>query len=108
MAFDYNQQNFIRHYIKQINTFDIVYGVRLHPDKCPSNNQKTALEIWSLYGRPSATEREKKKVFGSAFNNTLIKSCFDTVKFDTNTTKYGHDDTNFPISEVSNFFFNAS
>jgi hypothetical protein len=37
------------------------------------------------------------------FNNTLKKSCFDTVKFDTNTTKYGHDDTHFPIIESQTF-----
>jgi hypothetical protein len=100
-------KNFIRHYIKQINTFDIVYGGRLHPDKCPSNNQKTALEIWSLW-KTKVPQNEKKRVFGSALTIPLSKkSCFDTVKFDTNTTKYGHDDTTF-LSLESQTFLNAS
>lgn len=87
-------KNYIYHYIKEINTFDIVYGGRLHPEKCPSNNQKLRWKYGRYMEDQSATEREKKGYSALLFNNTLIKKeCFETVKFDTNTTKYGHDDT---------------
>ena len=87
-------KNYIHHYIKQINTFDIVYGGRLHPEKCPSNNQKLRWKYGRYMEDQSAPEREKKGYSALLFNNTVIKKkCFDTVKFDTNTTKYGHDDT---------------
>lgn len=88
------RSNYISSYIFWLTNFDIVYGGRLHPEKCPSNNQKLR---WK-YGR--YIEDKKVNLRNSApfqsllFNNTVIKKAwFDKVKFDSHITKYGHDDT---------------
>lgn len=88
------RSNYISSYISWLINFDIVYGGRLHPEKCPSINQKLR---WK-YGR--YIEDKKVDLRNSApfqsllFNNTVIKkACFDKVKFDSQLTKYGHDDT---------------
>jgi hypothetical protein len=88
------QNNYISSYIALITNFDIIYGGRLHPKMCPSNNQKLR---WK-YGRfieDKRTEQRNLTPFPSLlFNNTVIKKAvFDKVKFDSNLTKYGHDDT---------------
>ncbi|MFV5702760.1 glycosyltransferase family 2 protein [Flavobacterium sp. XS2P12] len=86
--------DYIKKYITNLNDFDIVYGGRLHPEKCPSDNQKLRWKYGRFIEDKSVTNREIKSYQSLLFNNTLIKKhCFNRVKFDRKIKKYGHDDT---------------
>ena len=86
--------NFIKKYINNLQDFDVVYGGRLHPEKCPSNNQKLRWKYGKFIEDKSAANRNKKHYQTLLFNNTVIKKVlFNQVKFDTISKKYGHDDT---------------
>ena len=86
--------NFIKKYIDDLQDFDVVYGGRLHPEKCPSNNQKLRWKYGKFMEDKSAANRKKKSYQSLLFNNTVIKKAlFNQVKFDTKSKKYGHDDT---------------
>lgn len=86
--------NFIKKYIDNLQDFDIVYGGRLHPEKCPSDNQKLRWKYGRFIEDKSAENRMKKPYQSLLFNNTFIKKeCFNKVKFDKDIKKYGHDDT---------------
>lgn len=86
--------NFIKKYIDNLQDFDIVYGGRLHPEKCPSEIQKLRWKYGRFIEDKSAENRKKKPYQSLLFNNTLIKKdCFNKVKFDKDRKKYGHDDT---------------
>ena len=86
--------NFIKKYIDNLQDFDVVYGGRLHPEKCPSDNQKLRWKYGRFIEDKSAANRKKKPYQSLLFNNTVIKKgCFNKVRFDTNRKKYGHDDT---------------
>ena len=85
---------FIKKYIDTLEDFDVVYGGRLHPEKCPSNNQKLRWKYGKFIEDKSAANRNKKHYQTLLFNNTVIKKVlFNQVKFDTISKKYGHDDT---------------
>ena len=86
--------NFIKKNIDNLHDFDVVYGGRLHPEKCPSDNQKLRWKYGKFIEDKSAENRKKKPYQSLLFNNTLIKKdCFNKVKFDKDRKKYGHDDT---------------
>ena len=86
--------NFIKKYVETLQDFDVVYGGRLHPEKCPSNHQKLRWKYGKFIEDKSAANRNKKPYQSLLFNNTVIKKVlFNQVKFDTNSKKYGHDDT---------------
>ena len=86
--------NFIKRYIGNLQNFDVVYGGRLHPEKCPSINQKLRWKYGKFIEDKSAANRNKKHYKTLLFNNTVIKKVlFNQVKFDTISKKYGHDDT---------------
>nr|WP_315163104.1 glycosyltransferase family 2 protein [uncultured Flavobacterium sp.] len=86
--------NYIQKYINTIPHFDVVYGGRKHPEKCPSSQQKLRWKYGKFIEDKSAKLRKKAPFKSLLFNNTLIrKVCFDKVKFDKTTKKYGHDDT---------------
>lgn len=86
--------NYIKKFIKNLHDFDVVYGGRLHPEKCPSDNQKLRWKYGRFIEDKSAANRKKKPYQSLLFNNTLIKkNCFNKVKFDKDKKKYGHDDT---------------
>ena len=86
--------DYIKKYITNLNDFDIVYGGRLHPEKCPSDNQKLRWKYGRFIEDKSVTNREIKPYQSLLFNNTVIKKrCFNRVKFDRKIKKYGHDDT---------------
>lgn len=88
------RDNYIKNYITNLTNFDIVYGGRLHPEKCPSESQKLRWKYGRLIEDKSAENRKKKPYQSLLFNNTIIKKdCFNKVKFDKNRKKYGHDDT---------------
>jgi glycosyltransferase involved in cell wall biosynthesis len=88
------RSDYIKKYIVNLNGFDIVYGGRLHPEKCPSDNQKLRWKYGKFIEDKSAENRKKKVYESLLFNNTVIKKdCFNKVKFDRNIKKYGHDDT---------------
>ncbi|WP_035670650.1 glycosyltransferase family 2 protein [Flavobacterium sp. 83] len=88
------QDNYIKNYIANLTNFDVVYGGRLHPEKCPSNSQKLRWKYGRLIEDKAAVNRKKKAYQSLLFNNTIIKKdCFNKVKFDKNRKKYGHDDT---------------
>ena len=86
--------DYIQNYISNILDFDVVYGGRLHPEKCPSNNQKLRWKYGRFIEDKNAKNRKKTPYQSLLFNNTLIKKdVFNKVKFDKNLKKYGHDDT---------------
>ncbi|MFV5691253.1 glycosyltransferase family 2 protein [Flavobacterium sp. LT1R49] len=86
--------NYIQKYIENFTDFDILYGGRLHPEKCPSDNQKLRWKYGRFFEDKAAVNRNKNQFQSLLFNNTVIKKdCFDKVKFDKNIKKYGHDDT---------------
>ena len=86
--------NYINKYIVNLADFDVVYGGRLHPEKCPSDNQKLRWKYGRFIEDNSADKRKIKPYQSLLFNNTVIKKdCFNEVKFDKNIKKYGHDDT---------------
>lgn len=88
------QDNYIKDYISNLLDFDIIYGGRLHPKKCPSDNQKLRWKYGKFIEDKSAENRKKEPYQSLLFNNTLIKKdCFNKVKFDKYMKKYGHDDT---------------
>lgn len=88
--------NFIRNYIDNIDGFDAIYGGRLHPKKCPSDKQKLRWKYGKFIEDKSCENRKKSPYQSLLFNNTVIsKSLFNTIKFDGNIKKYGHDDTLF-------------
>ena len=85
---------YIKKYLDNLNGFDIVYGGRLHPQKCPSNHQKLRWKYGKFMEDKFAIKRQKLPYQSLLFNNTLIKKeIFNKVKFDKMMTKYGHDDT---------------
>lgn len=87
-------KNYIANYISNFEGFEVVYGGRLHPENCPSNNQKLRWK-YGKFVEDKTFENRKKTPFQSLlFNNTIItKKCFNKVKFDSYLIKYGHDDT---------------
>jgi Glycosyl transferase family 2 len=87
-------ENYIYNYISNLYYFDVIYGGRIHPDKCPSDNQKLRWKYGKYMEDKLAINRMKKPYSSMLFNNTLIKKeCFNKVKFDKELKKYGHDDT---------------
>lgn len=88
------QPDFIKKYIVNLKDYDVIYGGRLHPEKCPSNNQNLRWKYGKFIEDKSAENRNKNPYQSLLFNNTVIKKdCFNKVKFDRNMKKYGHDDT---------------
>jgi glycosyltransferase involved in cell wall biosynthesis len=88
------QDNYIKEYLSNLVDFDIIYGGRLHPKKCLSDNQKLRWKYGKFIEDKSAENRKKKPYQSLLFNNTIIKKvCFNKVKFDKYMKKYGHDDT---------------
>jgi hypothetical protein len=88
------RNNYISNYVSCLNDFDIIYGGRLHPENCPSNNQKLRWKYGKFIEDKSVEKRKLAPFQSLLFNNTVIKKdCFNKVKFDSQITKYGHDDT---------------
>jgi len=88
------RNNYISNYVSWLNNFDIIYGGRLHPENCPSNNQKLRWKYGKFIEDKSVEKRKLTPFQSLLFNNTVIKKdCFNKVKFDSHLTKYGHDDT---------------
>jgi hypothetical protein len=88
------RNNYISNYVSWLNNFDIIYGGRLHPENCPSNNQKLRWKYGKFIEDKSVEKRKLAPFQSLLFNNTVIKKdCFNKVKFDSHLTKYGHDDT---------------
>ncbi len=86
--------DYIKKYLSNLNGFDAVYGGRLHPEKCPSNNQKLRWKYGKFMEDKLAIKRQEQPFPSLLFNNTLIKKAsFNKVGFDKTLTKYGHDDT---------------
>ena len=88
------RSNYISSYISWVTNFDIVYGGRIHPQKCPSNNQKLRWKYGKFIEDKKVEKRNSAPFQSLLFNNTVIKKAwFDKVKFDSQLIKYGHDDT---------------
>jgi hypothetical protein len=86
--------NYIKNYISNLFNFDVIYGGRLHPEMCPSDNQKLRWKYGRYIEDKNAEERKKTPYQSLLFNNTLIKKeIFNRIKFDKKMKKYGHDDT---------------
>jgi hypothetical protein len=87
-------KNYIANYISNLEGFEVVYGGRLHPENCPSNNQKLRWKYGKFIEDKTFENRKKTPFQSLLFNNTIItKKCFNKVKFDSYLIKYGHDDT---------------
>jgi hypothetical protein len=98
------RNNYISNYVSWLNDFDIIYGGRLHPENCPSNNQKLRWKYGKFIEDKSVEKRKLAPFQSLLFNNTIIKKdCFNKVKFDSHLTKYGHDDTqlSFQLSQFN-------
>ncbi|MDI1255172.1 MAG: glycosyltransferase [Flavobacterium sp.] len=88
------KSDYIKNYIANLHRFEIVYGGRLHPEKCPSKVQQLRWKYGRFIEDKRTSERKKAPYQSLLFNNTVIlKDCFDKVKFDRKMKKYGHDDT---------------
>ncbi|MFM2368879.1 MAG: hypothetical protein RL619_1179 [Bacteroidota bacterium] len=88
------QDNYIQKYIVNFTDFDVLYGGRIHPEKCPSDNQKLRWKYGRFIEDKTTANRNKNPYQSLLFNNTVIKKdCFNKMKFDKNIKKYGHDDT---------------
>jgi hypothetical protein len=59
-------------YIDTLEDFDVVYGGRLHPEKCPSNHQNYVGNTGNLL-RTNLPQTERKPYQSLLFNNTVIK-----------------------------------
>lgn len=95
--------DYIKKYVSNLFDFDVVYGGRLHPALCPSDNQKLRWKYGRLIEDKTAKNRKVRPYHSLLFNNTIIKkACFDLVKFDKTIKKYGHDDTqlSFQLSKL--------
>ncbi|EIA08982.1 glycosyltransferase family 2 protein [Flavobacterium frigoris] len=87
-------ENYITKYILNLEGFDILYGGRLHPEKCPSNSQQLRWKYGRLIEDQTASNRKQRPFKSLLFNNTLIKkNCFDQVKFNEEICTYGHEDS---------------
>jgi hypothetical protein len=98
------RNNYISNCVSWLNDFDIIYGGRLHPENCPSNNQKLRWKYGKFIEDKSVEKRKLAPFQSLLFNNTVIKKdCFNKVKFDSHLTKYGHDDTqlSFQLSQFN-------
>ncbi|MEC5166151.1 glycosyltransferase involved in cell wall biosynthesis [Flavobacterium sp. PL11] len=88
--------NFIKNYIEQITSYEVVYGGRIHTNSAPSNNQLLRWKYGKFMEDQTVAQREKNPYGATLFNNTLIKkSVFNAIKFDISFKKYGNDDTLF-------------
>ena len=86
--------HYIKNYINNLKEYDVIYGGRLHPENYPSNQQILRWKSGKFIEDKLAKDRLKKPYKCLLFNNTIIKKeCFNKVKFDTEITLYGHDDT---------------
>jgi glycosyltransferase involved in cell wall biosynthesis len=86
--------NYIQKYISNLLDYDVVYGGRLHPMKCPLDNQKLRWKYGRFIEDKTSEDRKKSPYQSLLFNNTIIKKdIFNKVKFDKTLKKYGHDDT---------------
>jgi glycosyltransferase involved in cell wall biosynthesis len=86
--------NYIKNYIANLTGFDVIYGGRIHPEKCPSDNQKLRWKYGRFIEDKSTANRKIKPYQSLLFNNTIIKKdSFNKVMFDKTIKKYGHDDT---------------
>ena len=98
------RNNYISNYLSFSNDFDIIYGGRIHPETCPSNNQKLRWKYGKFIEDKSVDKRKLSPFQSLLFNNTVIKrDCFNKVKFDSHLIKYGHDDTqlSFQLSQFN-------
>lgn len=86
--------HYIKNYINNLKEYDVIYGGRLHPENYTSNQQILRWKYGKFIEDKLAKDRLKKPYKCLLFNNTIIKKeCFNKVKFDTEITLYGHDDT---------------
>ncbi len=96
---------FLENYLTKIkkNNFQIVFGGRIYPDKCPSRKQKLSWKYGSLIESKNAETRKKRPNKSFMTNNFLIKkSLLEKIKFDENLIKYGHEDTLFGFELMLN------
>jgi glycosyltransferase involved in cell wall biosynthesis len=89
------RNNFIKKYLDCINPqVDVIYGGRVHPIFIHDENKILRWKYGKYKEYKSPQVRSKSPYKTLMFHNTLIKkSCFDQIKFDTEITSYGHDDT---------------
>jgi glycosyltransferase involved in cell wall biosynthesis len=88
--------HYIKNYIIAIGHNDVIYGGRVHPQTVLYSKQKLRWKYGKIVEDKTALQRNSASYKTLMFNNTLIrKACFNGIKFDSNLTKYGHEDTLF-------------
>ncbi len=89
-------KNYINNYLVALDQNpDVIYGGRVHPNKVEPN-RKLRWKYGKQHEDSKAIERRKIGYKSVLFNNTIIKkSIFETINFDKNITKYGHEDSIF-------------
>lgn len=96
---------FLLNYITKIkkDNFQIVFGGRVYPEKCPSRNQKLSWKYGSQIESKTVEIRKKRPNKSFMTNNFLIKKeLLEKIKFDEKLVKYGHEDTLFGFELMLN------
>lgn len=85
------------------NQFKVIFGGRVYPKICPSQNQKLSWKYGIYRESKSVEERIKSPNKSFMTNNFVIKKeILEKIKFDERLINYGHEDTLFGIELLSN------
>ncbi len=90
---------FINNYLIFINdNTEVICGGTLHPEKCPSLEQKLRWKSGRIREDIKASKRSINPFVNFTSNNFIIKrELFESIKFNERIRKYGHEDTLFGI-----------
>lgn len=86
--------NYILTYLNELNTADIIFGGRVHPENCPKEDCILRWRYGRLVEDKTANKRKLNSYKTLMFNNTIFKkSKFENFQFDESLKQYGHEDT---------------
>lgn len=86
--------NYILTYLNELNTADVIFGGRVHPENYPNENCILRWRYGRLVEDKTANKRKLNSYKTLMFNNTIFKkSKFENLQFDESLKQYGHEDT---------------
>ncbi len=86
--------NYILTYLNELNTADVIFGGRVHPENYPNKNCILRWRYGRLVEDKTANKRKLNSYKTLMFNNTIFKkSKFENLQFDESLKQYGHEDT---------------
>lgn len=89
---------YLKNYIDQIGTCDVVYGGLINEENVKSNKYVLRWKYGNKREALAPEIREQDKYFSVKTCNLFIKKdIFDEVKFNENLREYGHEDTLFSV-----------